>query len=179
MDTTSHQTVKLSRGKHRTPDDGACVMELSSMLAGERFTDAPQAVCPVIAGFLRAYNDTIDDRRRQDLYGLASEVVGTRGGEAVARERSGILRAWALDHLVGGLRAFGFRRLIVRHAHPARLAHLVGARAGTLARKQPGDELHREVLALVGRLVELRERTAVPATTKVCAGAPEAELALD
>src|SRR4051794_8559268 len=127
MDTISHQNVKLSRGKHRTPEDGACVMELASMLAGERFTDAPQAVCPVIAGFLRAYNDTVDDRRRQDLYGLASQVVGTRGGEVAARQRSALLRTWALEHLVGGLRAFGFRRLIVRHAHPARLAHLVGA----------------------------------------------------
>jgi hypothetical protein len=27
------------------------------MLAGERFSDHPQAVCPVLAGLLRSYND--------------------------------------------------------------------------------------------------------------------------
>ena len=27
------------------------------MLAGEPFTDQPESVCPVIASFLRAYND--------------------------------------------------------------------------------------------------------------------------
>jgi hypothetical protein len=39
-------------------------MELSSMLAGEPFTDHPVAVCPVIGALLRTYNDTIDDERR-------------------------------------------------------------------------------------------------------------------
>ena len=78
MTQASHQTVRLSQGKHRGPDHGACVMELASMLAGEPFSDRPRCVDPVIAGFLRTYNDGIDENRRQDLYPLASEVVGTR-----------------------------------------------------------------------------------------------------
>ena len=41
MTCTTHQTVKLSRGKHDSPDEGACVMELASMLAGEDFSDHP------------------------------------------------------------------------------------------------------------------------------------------
>src|ERR687896_348334 len=61
MTSVSHQTVRLSQGKHRGPDHGACVMELSSMLAGEAFSDRPRCVDPVIAGFLRTYNDGIDD----------------------------------------------------------------------------------------------------------------------
>ena len=64
----SHQTVRLSPGRHGRPEDGVCVMELASMLAGERFSDRPRSVCPVIAAFLRSYNDQVDDRRRQDLY---------------------------------------------------------------------------------------------------------------
>ena len=48
MSTVSHQTIKLSKGKHSSPRDGACVMELASMLAGEKFTDHPESVCPVI-----------------------------------------------------------------------------------------------------------------------------------
>jgi len=49
MTQASHQTVRLSQGKHRDPDHGACVMELSSMLAGEAFSDRPRCVDPVIA----------------------------------------------------------------------------------------------------------------------------------
>jgi hypothetical protein len=35
-------------------------------------------VCPVIDSFLRAYNDRIDDGRRQGLYAYAAKVVGSR-----------------------------------------------------------------------------------------------------
>ena len=78
MPTPSFQTVQLSGGRHASPREGACVMELASMLAGERFSDHPRAVCPVIAMVLRAYNDGIDKERRQDLYTYAAGVVGTR-----------------------------------------------------------------------------------------------------
>src|SRR5947208_7984501 len=86
MPQVSYQTIKLSKGKHLSPDEGACVMELASMLAGERFSDHPRAVCPVIAVVLRGYNDGADDRRRQELYRYASEAVGTRR-RAALRER--------------------------------------------------------------------------------------------
>ena len=88
MTQASHQTVRLSQGKHRGPDHGACVMELASMLAGEPFSDRPRCVDPVIAGFLRTYNDGIDEPRRQDLYPLASEVVGSRAVAGVQAERA-------------------------------------------------------------------------------------------
>jgi len=83
----THQTVRLARGKHTTADRGACVMEVASMLAGEPFTDRPQAVCPVIASVLRAYNDASGDERRQDLYRFASDSIGTRGPRALERAR--------------------------------------------------------------------------------------------
>ena len=50
-------------------------MELSSMLAGEPFSDRPRCVDPVIAAFLRTYNDGLDDSRRQDLYLLWPWIV--------------------------------------------------------------------------------------------------------
>jgi hypothetical protein len=92
MSVTTHpqvnyKTIKLSKGKHHSPEDGACVMELASMLAGEPFSDRPQSVCPVIGAVLRHYNDSLDDRRRQDLYGCASQVLGTRSCSSVERER--------------------------------------------------------------------------------------------
>lgn len=88
----SHQTVRLTRGSHRSPTDGVCVMELASMLAGEDFSDHPRAVCPVIGGFLRTYNDSVDDDRRQDLYRYAAKVVGTRGSRQVQRARARMCR---------------------------------------------------------------------------------------
>src|SRR3954454_13886856 len=75
-----HQTVRLARGRHKSPADGACVMELASMLAGEEFTDRPKCADPVIASFLRAFNDRLDTRQRQRLRPYAAAVVGTRGG---------------------------------------------------------------------------------------------------
>jgi hypothetical protein len=104
--SVSHQTVTLARGKHTSPRAGACVMELASMLAGDEFTDRPASVCPVVGAFLRAYNDAVDDRRRQDLYGYASAAVGTRASAAVVRRRAQrcldelrALRRWPLGTL--------------------------------------------------------------------------------
>ena len=83
MSPVTYQTVRLSKGKHISPEDGACVMELASMLAGEPFSDHPVCSCPVIGSFLRAYNDSLDDERRQDLYAYAAKVVGSRAGGTV------------------------------------------------------------------------------------------------
>lgn len=97
MTSTSHQTIRLSRGKHASPAEGACVMELASMLASEPFSDHPISVCPVIGAFLRTYNDSVEDGRRQDLYAYASKVVGSRSSEAVERERQAHLERWTKD----------------------------------------------------------------------------------
>src|SRR5438270_2247858 len=97
MSPVTHQTIKLSKGKHISPDDGACVMELASMLAGEPFSDHPRCACPVIGSFLRAYNDSVDDARRQDLYAYAAQVVGSRSSAAVQRARGERLAAWELE----------------------------------------------------------------------------------
>jgi hypothetical protein len=97
MTSISHQTIRLSRGKHASPAEGACVMELASMLAGEAFGDHPVSVCPVIGAILRTYNDSIDDGRRQDLYAYASRVVGSRATEAVERKRQAHLEQWTKE----------------------------------------------------------------------------------
>src|SRR4051794_3252337 len=102
MAQVSHQTVRLSRGKHASPDQGVCVMELASMLAGEPFSDSPHCVSPVIGGFLRTYNDGIDDRLRQDLYRFAAEVVDTRANAALEQRRASQCIGWAAS-LVGSL----------------------------------------------------------------------------
>src|SRR4051794_15515680 len=86
--TMSHQTVRLSAGRHRSAHAGVCVMELASMLAAERFSDRAATVSPVIGAFLRTYNDGIDDARRQDLYPVAALIVGSAAARRIEDERA-------------------------------------------------------------------------------------------
>ncbi len=97
MANVTHQTVKLSSGRHASPQDGVCVMELASMLAGESFSDHPVSACPLIGGFLTAYNDSLDDDRRQDLYHYASRVVGSRASQDVQDARVDRVTSLALE----------------------------------------------------------------------------------
>jgi hypothetical protein len=106
----SHQTIRLIRGRHSSPERGACVMEVASMLAGEPFTDEPHCVCPVIAEFLRTYNDQVDDRRRQDLFEYASLVVGTRADARTERRRADVCLDWWLA--ASSPRRFQLRRFL-------------------------------------------------------------------
>jgi hypothetical protein len=160
MGSVTYQTIKLSKGKHRSPDDGACVMELASMLSGEQFTDHPVSVCPVIAALLRSYNDSIDDRRRQDLYAYASKVVGSRASMAVEHARAERLTAWTHERrpprrsrwvIAGRLRAFT----------PEPPVHILAARA-VQAIHAHDDRTHAEMLALVDELLNMGRRSPVP-----------------
>lgn len=159
MPPISHQTIKLSRGRHSSPEHGACVMELASMLAGEGFTDHPRSVSRPIASFLRGYNDLLDDRRRADLYRYAAQTVGTAGSPALEEARVARLLRWA-DEL--WQRRSG-RSLLER----MRLRRAVKERstdpepAGTYAVHAIGkvtDQTHAATLALVDELIAMGTR---------------------
>src|ERR1700742_1387309 len=113
MSPVSYQTIKLSKGKHSTPEEGACVMELASMLAGEPFTDHPASVCPVIGSFLRSYNDSVDEDRRQALYEYASKVVGSRACATTQQARAARLAEWT-ERIRRRRRGWSFLRWPVR-----------------------------------------------------------------
>jgi hypothetical protein len=149
--SVSHQTVTLSRGKHTSPRSGACVMELASMLAGEEFTDRPASVCPVVAAFLRAYNDAVDDRRRQDLYRYASAAVGTRASVGVTRRRAERCLAE-----MRALRRWPLGSLIAPRALPASVPGMERL-AGRLARElqRSGIGSHERALRLVDHLLAI------------------------
>lgn len=57
--------VQLRAGEHESMREGACVMELTALTAGEEWSDRPRCVSPVIAQFLRSWNDCLPDRPRQ------------------------------------------------------------------------------------------------------------------
>lgn len=159
----SHQTVRLSRGKHQSPEHGACIMELASMLAGERFTDRPRSVCPVLGGFLRAYNDVVDDDRRHDLYPYAALAVGTRSDPHVEALRAERCLAFA-ERLHRARERRGLRRL--RRAVPLPDIRLgvegPGALAAQLAARalRRDGRVHGEVLELLGELAAIGQARA-------------------
>jgi len=72
-----------------------CAIEHASMLADEPFSDHPASVCPVVAAFMRSYNDHVDDERRRDLFRYAAAAVGTARGVACERQRAAICLHWA------------------------------------------------------------------------------------
>lgn len=92
MPPSSAQTIRLSAGRHEGPQDGACVMELASMLAGTGFSDRPAGACPVLAAFLRGYNDGLPDAvRHAVLVRWAADAIGSRSGEPRAADVSAAL----------------------------------------------------------------------------------------
>ena len=158
MSPVSYQTIKLSKGKHTSPDDGACVMELASMLAGEPFTDHPVSVCPVIGSFLRAYNDSIDDGRRQALYEYASRVVGSRGPQRTQQMRADRLAQWSDEMYRNRSGWFPMRsplRALGRLRKPP--VDAIGTYAVHAVRKHT-DQTHAAVLALVDELLAMGVR---------------------
>jgi len=113
--------VRLSPGRHDSPRDGACVIELASLLAGEEFSDRPRCVCPVIGAFLRAWNDRAAYADRQRLRPYAQRVIGSRAPAVVTRQRRDICLEWAGARLDGRL-----RRTASLLAMRARVAVFVG-----------------------------------------------------
>lgn len=66
----------LSHGKHRNPTRGACFMEYTSILAGERFTDSPACVDVELAAVLRGANDRLSDDERTAMVPLLGRAIG-------------------------------------------------------------------------------------------------------
>jgi hypothetical protein len=140
-------------------------MELASMLAGEQFSDHPQSVCPVIGSFLRAYNDSVDDQRRQDLYAVAAAVVGTRGSREVEEARAARLAEWTeqrrTHRRVRSLLPRPLSKIGLGGIPPLESTAMLAVRSIT----RHNDEEHREVLALIDELIAIREPAARAAST--------------
>jgi hypothetical protein len=151
----SHQNVRLGPGRHPRPGKVVCVLELASMLAGDRFGDRPVSVCPVIGAILRAYNDNVDDRRRQDLYHFAADAVGTRRDYRVQRHRADAALDWALARY----RERGGTLLAPPDPEGVRDEigyYVVGALVGHgTARGRWSDDEHAAMIALLENLIEI------------------------
>jgi hypothetical protein len=136
-------------------------MELASMLAGERFSDRPRCASPVIAGFLRTYNDAVGDDRRQDLYRYAAQVVGTRAPADVEAARAARCRAWGRAQAADPEHGLWRRRRLAKAAHlpsapsPEDCGSMA-ARVAAGALRRGDDTAHHRALAFVDELLAVR-----------------------
>jgi hypothetical protein len=179
----SHQNVRLGPGRHPRPGKIVCVMELASMLAGERFGDRPASVCPVIGALLRAYNDNVEQRRRQDLYRFAADAVDTRRDHAVQHRRAQAALGWARKRYEA--RSRSKKKLpVAPDAYSGRdeIAFYV---LGSLERRghrrgRWTDESHEAVIALLEWLISMgRETTLEPLVTGPLVAQPERDPVLE
>ncbi len=154
MPPISYQTIKLSRGRHSSPEHGACVMELASMLAGESFSDHPRSVSRPIASFLRGYNDLLDDGRRADLYRYAALTVGTAASTEIEEARAARLLSFGDQCWRRRSARSPLERMRLRRARKERSSD--PEPAGTYAVHALGkltDETHAAALALLDSLI--------------------------
>jgi hypothetical protein len=135
--------VRLTAGGHSSPREGVCVVELASLIAQEEFSDRPDCVCPVIASFLRGWNDRAPYAERQRLAPYAERIVGSRRGAEVTRERRDICLRWTGADVGRG----GFSRLLTRVRTWARIAVLCGPRAALRPSEGAGDYAARVAMA--------------------------------
>ncbi|MFN0092876.1 MAG: hypothetical protein ACKVWR_21790 [Acidimicrobiales bacterium] len=91
--------IHLHAGSHDPNQEQKwCAMEAVAYMAGEEWTDHPRCACPVIAAFIRKWNDDLEDRDRDRLLvPLLTRLIGSRSIREVQTRR-----AWmASDWLVG------------------------------------------------------------------------------
>src|SRR5579864_4270188 len=98
-ETTSTETIKLERGSH-PPDDGVCLLEAAARKAGEKHTDSPLCVSPVIAAYGRGLNDALDDEDRQLLVPFIDRLIGTRASIETEIRRAFLAVDWSIRRMV-------------------------------------------------------------------------------
>ena len=126
----------LGSGSHRTRCMGVCLVEAAAWWAGERHTDHPDCVSPVLAAFGRSWNDGMrSDEEREQLKPYITRLVGT-AGDAEADER----RAWlATDWLVRVCAPACLRLTASLVEHANRLAALEPVTSAAYAASVQGD----------------------------------------
>jgi len=119
----------LRVGRHQHPDDGMCLMEYVSMLAGEAFTDAPRCTDPLVAQLAWLVNDNVGEVARSSLIGMAPRLAALPRAE---RPGAPAIVLAALDVV---LRERPERRDLLRHRRRAlRMAADRNARSRLLER---------------------------------------------
>ena len=91
-------TLTLKSGAHTPGGPDMCVMEAVAYVAGEEWTDSPVCACPVIAAFLRSWNDGITDdaTRTRLLTQFIPRLVGSKSTDRVEDTRAWLAVDWSV-----------------------------------------------------------------------------------
>src|SRR4051794_25402846 len=91
------QISALASGAHSSPEEGMCAMEAAAWIAGERFSDHPKCVSPVIGAFMRSWNDALPDSVRTALLlPLILKTIGTANGSDLETRRATMAADWLI-----------------------------------------------------------------------------------
>jgi len=91
------EITALKHGAHKSFNDGLCAMEAVAYIAGEPWSDHPQCACPVIAAFMRSWNDGLPDSDRTLLLlPLIPKLINTRGSRALEQRRATMAADWLI-----------------------------------------------------------------------------------
>ena len=169
----------LYAGGHQ-PNSKMCVMEAAAYVAGEKWSDHPSCVSPLLGAFLRSWNDAIlDDKARTDLLApLIPLVLGTT--KAGDNERSRLAWEWLCREFVPAwldlvpslqghartLRDCPIEDILPKLLEAKKDSYAAGAAAGDAAwaaaraaLKPMTAKLQASVVELVKRMAAVEERT--------------------
>jgi hypothetical protein len=91
------EALMLSSGSHAKFEQGACVMEAVSYVAGEPWSDEPKCASPVIGAFMRSWNDSLNEEARNLLLKpMVPLLVGTASTPEVEERRSYMALNWLI-----------------------------------------------------------------------------------
>jgi hypothetical protein len=90
--------IDIARGSHGGRGNGLCVMEAVAWFASEPHSDHPECVSPIIAAFLRSWNDVLpdDETRNRLLKPLVPKLPGTSVGKAAEDRRAWMIMDWLI-----------------------------------------------------------------------------------
>lgn len=141
--------LSLKHGAHEDRSNGLCLLEVVAWVAGEKHSDHPTCVSPVISAFGRAWNDALptDADRDRLLKPLIPLMIGTRTGSA-----DETTRAWlATDWLVRVQAPAWMSLSDVLKGHAETLRNLPPITSAAAARKaQPSLDAARSAAAAAG-----------------------------
>lgn len=161
MNTTPPPPPRLDVGTHLTPDEGACLMEWVSILAGEPWTDAPATTQPLLAHLARLVNDAMTPTARQQLLPLGRRLANLDSTDRAICERMVVL----VTEYAAAIRPSPFlawaqasaRRHLRRATNPPR-----SKVAGTLIRLSERAYRHGPAHRAIELAVAAMSRTASP-----------------
>lgn len=107
-----YKTIQLASGKHYLGQSQTCVMEVVSLLAGEKFSDNPECACPILTSLAIRTNDWMDDKERQMLWPYTTRLAGSRADVQTEKERLCAITDWACKEVAPAiLEKQGFQTL--------------------------------------------------------------------